>query len=656
MTTTSSSIDIQGLLQNSHNSGVSVSDALFEKIDDSLSAGSTEFRWILSQEDGLISSDNGHGMSKDHLQQSCRLHSRTTSSGDRHGRFGIGSKNAEWILTNLEGSVTKLSSDGNRISQVTINYPSIMKNEESYEPRAHGIEEESRPIWDKYAINPHGSGTITQMDIPDAKCSELNKMVANNSVTGLRFNLATTYCDALTKGVKISIQIGDTLYQIHPIDRLSSSLVGVSLPDGIHYKHQHQTVDILRNTTTGEIVSHVLSSSSDGTVTRTCLGKSQKSVVPISEESMGSLEHVGRAKCSLAWSNDWNNSQKDVLGKNGISIVEERKSGIQQFRSRTNGTELVRNGKIIKHCQAKCTKDKASFKKYYDETRTRIEFVATEQNDKIFNVQVNKSQVNEELINRNVWKTISRIRDTFVTGILDEMKPKPIQNVHAPPTAASEASLTLQPDDSSDSDSESVSSHLSARSYVSSVSVRSSVSSVSVRSSQPQSAHAKASKSKLTKPLVSSAPLALFPLVTSHSIATSDSESVSDNEEGLVGGGGAAEMPDLVPDSREVRQSVHQSITRAQGEAVLEHWLSSNQHMATLNETLVDMIKSYQNRCAPDQIHDMLKFMPSIDARCDCLIDFIKRRHQLPEDDMFKGIELFRTYSDAFGTNAHVHL
>ena len=114
--------------------------------------------------------------------------------------------------------------------------------------------------------------------------------------------------------------------------------------------------------------------------------------------------------------------------------------------------------------------------------------------------------------------------------------------------------------------------------------------------------------------------------------------------------------PNLVPNSREVRQSVHQSITRAQGEAVLEHWMSSNQHMTTLNETLVDMIKSYQNRCAPDQIHDMLTYMPSINARCDCLIGFIKRRHQLPEDDMLKGIELFRTYSEAFGTNAQVHL
>jgi hypothetical protein len=658
---TTSSIDIQGLLQNSHNSGVSTSDALFEKIDDSLSADSTEFHWNLSQKDGLISSDNGHGMNKDKLQQSCRLHSRTTSSGDRHGRFGIGSKNAEWILTNLEGSVTKLSSDGNRISQVTINYPNIMKNEESYEPRAHGIEEESRPIWDKYAVNPSGSGTVTQMEIPSAKYSELIELFANDTVTGLGFKLATTYCDALTRGVKISIQIEDNPpYQIHPIDRLSSSVgtrTQLAPNSRVQFKCESHHIEHVQNTTTGEIVSHVLSS--DGTM-RTRLDKTHKKLVPISE-SMDSFVTIGHTKCSLAYSNDWNIIQNGDFEKNGITPLRNKENGIQMFRKNTNGTEIVRNGKMLKHIQSKpITKgDKAAYK-YHDNTRARTEFVANDKMDVLYNVQVNKSQVDEDLIDKSLWKTIERLRKTFID----------------------ECYKTLEPVQVSASPSPSPSGSVSASVSASASPSISSSPSISVER-LPQAASAKsasASKSKLnSKPLVSSAPLASS-LANSQSIATSiatsDSESVSDNEEGLVGGGaaaamepavepadgaavGAADVPNFVPDSeQQVGASRRQYIVRETGEKILEHWLSSNQHMATLNETHDDLISAYlkvHDWMALNKFRKVLNKMTPVQKH-ELLIDLIQEEHPLPETRMFKGIELFRTYSEAFGTNAQVHL
>jgi hypothetical protein len=137
-------IDVPGLLRNSLNGGVSIPNALFEEIDNSLSAGSTEITLNLSN-DALIMSDNGCGMNADELEQSCCLHSRTVSRSDRHGRFGFGGKQAQITLTNLEGSVTKMSSAGNGISQITINYPKILQTGVYY-PQAHGIESDSRHI------------------------------------------------------------------------------------------------------------------------------------------------------------------------------------------------------------------------------------------------------------------------------------------------------------------------------------------------------------------------------------------------------------------------------------------------------------------------------------------------------------------------------
>jgi uncharacterized protein YukE len=138
------------------------------------------------------------------------------------------------------------------------------------------------------------------------------------------------------------------------------------------------------------------------------------------------------------------------------------------------------------------------------------------------------------------------------------------------------------------------------------------------------------------------------------SVSNSDG---SDAESGS-GGAAAAEMPNIVPDSREVRQSVHQSITRAQGEAVLEHWLSSNQHMATLNETLDDLISAYlkvHDWMALNKFRKVLNKMTPVQKH-ELIIDLIQEEYPLLETRMFKGIELFRTYSEAFGTNAQVHL
>ena len=80
--------------------------------------------------------------------------------------------------------------------------------------------------------------------------------------------------------------------------------------------------------------------------------------------------------------------------------------------------------------------------------------------------------------------------------------------------------------------------------------------------------------------------------------------------------------------------------------------------MATLNEIHDDLISAYL------KVHDWMalnKFLKVLNKmtpvqKHELLIDLIQEEHPLPEIRMVKGIELFRTYSEAFGTNAHVHL
>ena len=139
--------------------------------------------------------------------------------------------------------------------------------------------------------------------------------------------------------------------------------------------------------------------------------------------------------------------------------------------------------------------------------------------------------------------------------------------------------------------------------------------------------------------------------------AAQDPESESDSEQDEPSDDQVEQaLPNLVPDSvREVGPSVHQRITCVTGKNIIEYWRNSGEHQATFDKILDDIIISYQDKCAPDQVQDTLKFtlrFVPIGPKSDHLIHLIQKRYPLPEDDMFKGIELFRAFHGKFGDAA----
>jgi hypothetical protein len=411
----------------------------------------------------------------------------------------------------------------------------------------------------------------------------------------------------------------------------------------IQTKFKSYNIDHVRTITTGEIVSHVLSS--DGTM-RTCFDKTQKKIVHVSE-SMDLFEKVGHTKVSLAYSNDWTPLQKDDLEKNGIMPLTKGQEGVPKFRAQTNGTELVRNGKILKHIHSKpMTKgDKAAYK-YHENTRTRAEFVANDQMDTLYNVQVNKSQVDEDLIDKCLWKTIEILRETFVGECYKE---------YDPVKSAIECSQVV---------------------HVNSLSTSSP--SVSPISQQPLLSEKPVPSGTKNKHILATR-------VRAHVISDSDSESEPDNGRcaGVVarsggvartvatvtgggcvvgrggGGGGTAavatsratttpnEMPNIVPDSEcVVGSSMHQFILRKTGENILAEWKRSGKYMATLDETLDKMHIEFSGNLAADTLKRYLKCIP-FDRKYDLLLEMIREKYASPETRM-KGIELQRVYNKTF--------
>lgn len=594
-------IDISGYLQNCLHVGVSLQNAVLEKMDNSLSAGSTQIvQYVPEGKNVFILADNGHGMNADMLEKSCCLHDRTVSSSDHHGRFGFGGKQAEIVLTNLEGAVTKLSSDGNEISQITINYPKIVEKG-IYYPQAHGIVSGGpQHIWDECAINASGAGTVICSHLSEKNRDELIKSCTDTTVSGFRFELATTYRDALEKGVNISMKIGGVQYQIHPFDRLCSSWRGALLPPTIQFKHKSHAIVILQNTNTGETVAHVIAE--DGGHMR--FDQSNKCWIHV-PELLDSDEIIGHVTFQLAYSNNWNHLQKDDLEKNGITPLNKGQTGVGAQRIKTNGKELVRNGKIIKHFEPKYKNVQNALKEFHGGTRERIAFDANTKMDEVFNVQVNKSHVNEDLIHSNVWKMFDRLRQTFIVEC---------QKTFMTAAPSKSRSKCVKPD-------------------------------------------SELYQLQLNQPIANSDTHDYAAIVLQQDESVSSVSSDDDSDEDADEDADEDEaITDLVPDSvREVGPSVHQRITCATGKKIIEYWRNSGEHQATFEKTLDDIIISYQDHCARYQVQDTLKFalkFVPVEPKSNHLLHLIKKRHSLPEDDMFKGIELLRTYRDAFGTNA----
>jgi hypothetical protein len=611
--------DIPGQLQNALSTGVGITDALLEIFDNSISAGSSEIHMKLIG-NTLYFSDNGHGMNPDKLEDSAWLNRRTTSSSERHGRFGFGGKQAEITLTNLEGPVTKFSSsDGNTISQITTNYPRILQTG-VYAPQVGGLQCDSRHIWDENARDPNGPGMLTRICIPEAVRRELSELCDNITVTGLRFTLATTYRETLTNGVKITIQHGDDIYQVYPFDRLCSSTRDMSLPPNIHYQYKLYEIYIL--TKEGEPASYYMKPS-DGVCKRFDRTKQKTNWIDDDAPESFDLDIIGSLTYEIAYSSDWNFFQQDNLKKNGITPLNDGKKGVEkEQRIKTDGKELVRNGKIIKHSEWKWKNVGNTEKHIHKKIRERISFKASEDMDNVWKVQVNKSSVNESQIDPNLLKSLEQLKTSF----MNDCHRKVLE---------SENSVN----DSSVCQVES-----SATSPL--------MSSISSSPTPPPSEQTIPSKIN-TKPT----PKPKLTIAVKTPIRLSESHSDSNSDDGKAGGGticaggGYAHFTEIslfAPDSEcDIGSSKRQWVFRKTGETILEEWNRSGKHTETFNETLDKMHIEFSGKIAADTLKPYLNLI-RMDDKYDLLLKMIREKYVSPETPMKWGIELQRIYNKTF--------
>jgi hypothetical protein len=198
-----SSISINGIQNGIQHMNFTLNDGAAELGDNEFDAGANTLRYIFTTASNTITvAGDGSGMNEAALVRSvCYFASKDASTSV--GRFGLGENAAHivlsgaltstHILTRTEGAVRPL--------ELIANWPRAAA-EDSWAPSAHPISYDSMGIWNQYAINPNGKGSVKYIPMPADKFAS---MVAN--LPSLLKELGFAYEHQLRSGKVIEVYV-----------------------------------------------------------------------------------------------------------------------------------------------------------------------------------------------------------------------------------------------------------------------------------------------------------------------------------------------------------------------------------------------------------------------------------------------------------------
>jgi DNA segregation ATPase FtsK/SpoIIIE-like protein len=323
------------------------------------------------------------------------------------------------------------SAEDNVLSQLNIDFPKVIASGNLY-ILAHGIEEESRPIWNKYAVNQDGKGTLTHFECDKTVLAELVQRAKSETVTNsLRYFLGSTYHNYLKSGGQIILNVDGEIIHIVPIDRLCW--------DTVTEKDEHH-IYIYLNPNTGEVRAYFsekyMKTAKNNARGYLTLLKGKKKHSFVKGLPPDDFILLGLVNLRCAYSENWIQLQKEVLTDMGVNVPDDNGDGIEELRRVLGGTDIERNGKLIAMFQAEKAKsgDKAAYE-YIEQSRYSVRFNPVSDDnvpkdddaytlDDVFNVQVNKSRIDTSLIDANVWMTIQKIRRSYATYCYKRLCPQ----------------------------------------------------------------------------------------------------------------------------------------------------------------------------------------------------------------------------------------
>jgi hypothetical protein len=424
---TNDTICARGMFENMTTIGFNTFDTLCEKVDNSIQEVSTVIQITVNKKDNLIIiADNGNGMDEDKLKNCGTVHRRSESTKDKHGRFGAGGNIADINLTNL-GTAHYISrpNDGTEdVKEMKINYN--VERFSDYVLHPHDASKKTCNLWDKYAIDKNGSGTVQILHSYPEKIGEIINGIDNNNIDeSYRFSFGRMYNKQLKEGLKFEIRIEDIVYTISPIDLFKYDNIKTEDKD---------TSKILVWVDNGSYMFYYQFDDNNSLYYRD-YSKSIKGKQEEMKETPTGI-YIGDIEVESSYHPEWGVLIKPELDKMNIDSTKITKD---KFRAKIGGIITERNNKQIAQFPSCETGVSSSLIPFYQGSHHNVKFKANETLDRLFGVLVNKSNLERKNINDHLNKTIKFLCDKFVTKMNkqygDTKIEPPTTTAPVPPTA-----------------------------------------------------------------------------------------------------------------------------------------------------------------------------------------------------------------------------
>ena len=609
----SSSISFVGFITSMMEIGFTLWQCMNEKLENSDSANATNMK-ITLRDGKLVIADDGDGMNEEEMKICGRFHNRTSSAADKHGTKGVGGNIAD---INLSGggrviycskSASSASAASHRVTSMELNYS--VQTEEEYRPRPQEAPrriEES--VWDKYSLDKTRTGTVQLYEtVPRKIYKELVESIkANDIIHSFRRIWAFTYESLLRSGKTIIFDVEGEEFTIHPIDMMKYSETDESNRHIDHCSIWKKTIDAQNEETRvyytnprGKLCYRDYSNSNKGNET-----------AQARPEEDG-FTKIGDFTITHTYNQNWRELHKEEMERNGID-VSSHCCNEQDFLNHSGGGVLTiaRNRKHVCQFPTCQTGESASYIPYHQNSKHLLDYDASDIMDGLFNIQLNKSSLVRDNIQKEVIRTIHYLNRKFIGNMKTLTEKQEQEAAAAEAAAATASSASVVVDENHDDDTSSGSSEQDQSEDISS----------GVGSEEQEENPAVDNEPRHDDDVVPTVGV-LAPVVT---LAASSSRVIH------------------------VPEHTRETIPQNTGIQILQTLKHQPQYHHGMDDTVDTLLADCCRRISDERngrlMTKRLINLGSFENKCDLLCELLQGIYVLPEDTMRHGADLHRKYN-----------
>ena len=678
-----SDINVNGTILNLISIGISTLAAICEFIDNSIAFRNTRvnIKIKLDNDNNFIYVDDGLGMDREELRKAHIISERSESNSSKQGRFGCGDKCAKGRLTNFEYptlTISKKNINTNAkdkgISQIEIDWPICIK-ENKYLNVASGLAIENSDTWTDNAKD-YECGTLQSFKCNDKIADELRKKITSFEITeSYLYELGVTYCDYMKKNEigYITLEIDGKEFTVIAIDPLEWE----KIPEE---NKQLTTIEIWKKESKYSFMLNIngerglygyngnrskwwsvkdlesLKEQIKAGVEESELKIKSKKIKNYPKENnfmeegyeyLTSMSH----RVAYATDEDWLKYQSYIYQHIGKQIKNSNGKKCQNTFAHMSGKFISRDDKIVARIPTVQRNQGDTNKyEYYDNLRSNTKFHATDETDKLFNVLINKSKLDENLISPEILKTIKKIEDDFALNQFllknpkpERKKPEAKKSKSIPPKVCVNLEIEEEEEEDCESSESSVNESLKEEDPIS----ESSENPVNNVNFTIEDSEEEDSISESSERTANNIDFTIEDSEEEDSISESSesADTINENNNNTINENKFEAKTVSVGPKKDTK------ITIRMGMNIIEKWYNSKQKTIEFNVLIDEMIIKYLEKCAPDQIRIIYRYL-SLEQKYLALMDCIKDRYKYECDyetkDLWFGAELFRSYYSAF--------